>query len=161
MPKAKRLTVDIEGFEGFPQRLQELIDQLGERELSRVSGVSRTAIRSYTEGSAPGMDKLIAIVKGSGVSFFWLAFGKGPMFLHEADTPDGLLAPKKLQNTMTDMLTVYNMIEHFEAKIRKKGKPYKPKQVASAITLLCIIGYMDISKQDSSDLIKLIENLDI
>ncbi len=161
MPKAKRFTADIEGFEGFPQRLQELIDLLGARQLADKSGVARTTLSSYVDGTAPGMDKLINIVKGSGVSFSWLAFGKGPMFLNEADTPASLLSSQKLQNTTIDMLTVYRIVEHYESKIRKKGKTYKPKQVASAITLLCIIGYLDISKIETSDMLSLIETLEV
>jgi len=159
--KSKQLAEDIEGFEGFPERLQQLADQETLRGLAEKTGIAHTTLLNYQKGSAPGMDKLIAIVKGTGVSFRWLAFGKGPMYLDQAGMPDSLLAPQRLKSTMTDMLTVFSMVEHFEAKIRKKGKPYKPKQVASAITLLCILGYMDISKQDSSEIIKLIENLDI
>ena len=148
-------------MKGFPERLSALIQREGLRGLSEKSGVAHTTLSSYEKGTPPGSDKITMIIESTGVSARWLIFGEGPMYMGEAGTPDKLLAPQKLQETVTDMLTVFNAVEHFHQHIWKKGKTYTPKQVASAVTLLCILGYMDLSRQHAADLAKLIDSMDV
>ncbi len=105
------------------------------------------------------MDKIYELCDKTGVSFEWLTLGKGPMYLMEAGTPDKLLAPANLEKTVTDLNTVYKAVAHFEENIRKNGKTYTSDQVASAIMLLCIMAYGDISKQDATDIARLVEGI--
>ena len=146
------------GFsDGFPDRIAQLIEIFTERGLHEKTGIARNTLVGFTKGTPPSLDKVEMIYAGTGVSIRWLMLGEGPMFFDAAETPDKLLSPKKLQNTLIDMATMRKMIEHYLRNVWKKGT--KPEEAANAIAFMCAFEYMDINKVDSADLIKLIESL--
>jgi len=159
VPTTKKTPKAKAQLKGFAERIGILVKQKSLRGLAREAGVNTATLSSWENGVSARMDKIYEFCDTTGVSFEWLTLGKGPMYFMEAGTPDKRLAPANLEKTVTDLNTVHKLIVNFERNLRKKGKSYTPEQVANAIILLCIIAYGDVSKQDGSEIVGLLEGL--
>ncbi|MGH7813390.1 MAG: helix-turn-helix domain-containing protein [Candidatus Binataceae bacterium] len=77
--------------EGFVDRLNELIrERKSLRAFAALIGVTEGTVRVWLQRAEPGRDKLVAIVKATGVSLNWLAAGIGPR--QYSETPEGYVA---------------------------------------------------------------------
>lgn len=157
MPRTKKEPVKGGFSKGFPDRMAQLIEVFGERGLQEMTSIARNTLVGFTKGTPPSLDKIEMLYAGTGVSIRWLMLGEGPMFFDRAETPDKLLSPKKLQNTLIDMATMRKMTVHYLKNVWKKG--VKPEDAADAIAFMCAFEYMDVTNVDSAELIKLVEKL--
>lgn len=68
--------------DSFPIRMNTLISAIGSAaEIARRCGFSEAVVRSWRDGkSDPSRERLLALCEGTGVSLFWIADGKGPMW---------------------------------------------------------------------------------
>lgn len=86
----------LKGYEGFPERLREVIGERSIREFAEKCNLSDTVLRQYLYGkSEPTRPVVIAIAQCAGVRLEWLATGEGPKppaELNSAAVPEKVLA---------------------------------------------------------------------
>jgi phage repressor protein C with HTH and peptisase S24 domain len=68
---------NLESGTTFSDRLQIALKDEPLLSFAKRSGVGEGSLRQYLKGSEPGLEKVIAIAKASGVSVGWLASGEG------------------------------------------------------------------------------------
>lgn len=95
----------VVGQETFAERFRLAIGAESPHAFANRTGISNTMVQKYLkQGSMPGLDMLVKIAEGAGVTLDWLATAKGPMrpaeghssIIVAGDAPEGFVAVPKL-----------------------------------------------------------------
>lgn len=116
-------------IEGFVERLRFAKKNESVNSFAKRAGISESVLRSYFEGSMPGIDKALLISKASGVSLLWLVTGEGTPEggSGELTTPQGYYPEKTIINVTT---ALYEYLEKDKSRLN-------PFVFGETVALLC------------------------
>jgi len=74
-------------LETFADRLRHVLGDESVNSFAKKCGMGESKIRSYLNGSLPGIDAAATIARASGYELKWLATGDGPMWPGDSSAP--------------------------------------------------------------------------